>query len=93
MNVKLFLAEQNHGVIGITYIFSNKYSSKVPEKVRLSDVRRGAGGRSSFSGIVATVFGATGFTGRYVCNKLGKIGSQVSTISYLVNHLKMIYFC
>ncbi|KAL5007556.1 hypothetical protein ScPMuIL_016362 [Solemya velum] len=43
----------------------------------VSSLRRGRGGRSSFSGIVATVFGASGFVGRYVVNKLGKIGSQV----------------
>jgi NADH dehydrogenase (ubiquinone) 1 alpha subcomplex subunit 9 len=34
------------------------------------------GGRQSVSGITATVFGAYGFLGRYVVNRLGRIGSQ-----------------
>lgn len=37
----------------------------------------GSRSRSSVSGIIATVFGATGFLGRYVVNRLGRIGSQV----------------
>jgi len=51
------------------------------------------GGRSSVSGIVATVFGCTGFLGRYVVTNLGNIGSQVvlpfrgEEKSY--NHLKV----
>lgn len=36
----------------------------------------GRGGRCSVSGVVATVFGATGFMGRYVCNRLGQQGGQ-----------------
>lgn len=35
------------------------------------------GGRHSVSGLIATVFGATGFSGRYVVNRLGRIGTQL----------------
>ncbi|KAK7098176.1 NADH dehydrogenase [ubiquinone] 1 alpha subcomplex subunit 9, mitochondrial-like isoform X2 [Littorina saxatilis] len=55
-----------------TVVISKRHSSQ-----DLPAMKRGRGGRSSFSGIVATVFGASGFVGRYVCNRLGKIGSQV----------------
>lgn len=39
--------------------------------------RRGRGGRVSISGMTATVFGATGFLGRYIVNELGKTGTQI----------------
>jgi NADH dehydrogenase (ubiquinone) 1 alpha subcomplex subunit 9 len=37
----------------------------------------GPGNRSSVSGGVATVFGATGFVGKYVVNELARRGTQV----------------
>lgn len=70
--------------MSIVYIKSAQYSSD--GRPNLAAYKRGTGGRSSFNGIVATVFGCTGFVGRYVCNKLGKIGTQVTSVdSFLYN--------
>jgi NADH dehydrogenase (ubiquinone) 1 alpha subcomplex subunit 9 len=38
---------------------------------------RGQGGRSSLGGHTVTVFGATGFLGRYIVNRLARRGCQV----------------
>jgi NADH dehydrogenase (ubiquinone) 1 alpha subcomplex subunit 9 len=49
---------------------------------RIQDIattKQGPGGRSSVSGLTATVFGATGFVGRYLVNALGKSGTTVVT--------------
>ncbi|KAI9189951.1 Protein-lysine N-methyltransferase efm5 [Blastocladiella emersonii ATCC 22665] len=42
-------------------------------------IKYGAGGRSSVSGLTVTVFGCTGFLGRYLVNRLGQVGSAVVT--------------
>lgn len=59
----------------------------------VSAVARPAG-RQSVSGIVATVFGASGMLGRFVVNYLGQVGSQVvvpyrSADGMNVRHLKL----
>lgn len=79
----IFFTEQQTGALGAVCVKA-KYSTDAPRELKttnLASLKRGTGGRSSFNGIVATVFGATGFVGRYVCNKLGKSGSQVCLIS------------
>ncbi|CAN2387382.1 NADH dehydrogenase ubiquinone 1 alpha subcomplex [Pristimantis euphronides] len=53
-------------------------------------IPRGKPGRSAVSGVVATVFGATGFLGRYVVNRLGRIGSQV-VIPYRCDQYDVMY--
>lgn len=57
--------------------------------------RYGLGGRSSNSGITATVFGAYGFVGRYLINELGACGSRVYVpfrgCELEVRHLKPMF--
>jgi len=59
-------------------------------------IPQGAGGRSSWSGQAATVFGATGNIGHTLINNLGRIGSSVtiphrnSTEAYRVQDLRIM---
>lgn len=73
------IARHQTGALGMVYLKANSYSTDAPRTLKstnLSSMKRGTGGRSSFNGMVVTVFGCTGFVGRYVANKFGKIGSQ-----------------
>lgn len=66
------------GQVGVTGVQLRHSSDvRVIPNPSLSALKRGRGGRSSFNGNVVTVFGASGFLGRYICNRLGKTGSQV----------------
>jgi len=67
------------------------YSSEVrrPREMNTAAMKRGRGGRSSFSGDVVTVFGSNGFLGRAITNRLGKNGSQI-ILPYRGEHYKMM---
>eukprot|EP00090_Calanus_glacialis_P006165 TRINITY_DN1483_c0_g1_i1.p1 TRINITY_DN1483_c0_g1~~TRINITY_DN1483_c0_g1_i1.p1 ORF type:complete len:443 (-),score=135.49 TRINITY_DN1483_c0_g1_i1:111-1397(-) len=69
---------------------SCNYASEVrPRKIDTASMKRGRGGRSSFSGDVVTVFGGNGFIGRGIANRLGKNGSQ-TIYPYRGEHYKML---
>ncbi|KAG2328587.1 hypothetical protein Bca52824_011315 [Brassica carinata] len=56
---------------------NRRYSSSLATKGVGHLARKGTGCRSSVSGIVATVFGATGFLGRYLVQQLGELGVEL----------------
>ena len=60
----------------ISQLYRYTPNTTLAPSLSLSELTR-PGGRQSVSGVVATVFGASGFLGRYAVNHLGLIGSQV----------------
>ncbi|KAL4402601.1 Protein-lysine N-methyltransferase Efm5 [Malassezia pachydermatis] len=62
-------------------VFTREYSQDllIKQRTGMPQVARGpfGMGRNSTNGSIATVFGATGFMGRYLVSKLAKAGTQV----------------
>jgi len=74
----------------VNIVPSCNYASEVrPREINAAAMKRGRGGRSSFSGDVVTVFGANGFIGKGVVNRLGNNGSQM-VLPYRGEHYKMM---
>ncbi|XP_060838135.1 NADH dehydrogenase [ubiquinone] 1 alpha subcomplex subunit 9, mitochondrial [Rhopalosiphum padi] len=93
-NVKVLINRNLSLAVCSTPHYSTESSEpRVIKNPSLSQLKRGTGGRSSFNGVVATVFGATGLLGGNLINKLGKIGTQLIIPyrgdAYFIRELKL----
>ncbi|KAL3104128.1 hypothetical protein niasHS_002155 [Heterodera schachtii] len=95
--VQLLPCYRNMITSKLQYSTTENVPVNVPEPVisssNMAQFRKGAGGRSSFSGNVITVFGNTGFTGRRVVNRLARHANQLilpyRCDSYFLRELKV----
>ena len=55
-----------------------------------ASLKRGTGGRSSFNGIVCTIFGCSGFVGGFLPIRLGKFGTQASEYKLLTLRFQIV---
>lgn len=60
-----------------TSVLQQRNRNYASEPISLSKLKRGTGGRSSFNGLVVTVFGASGYLGKHIVTHLGRMGAQV----------------
>ncbi|XP_003403046.1 NADH dehydrogenase [ubiquinone] 1 alpha subcomplex subunit 9, mitochondrial isoform X1 [Bombus terrestris] len=77
---KVVRVTKNQNVGPVTYaVQSYDYSSqpRVIKNPTMANLKRGTGGRSSFNGIVCTIFGCSGFIGNSLSIRLGKTGTQL----------------
>ncbi|KAK1123390.1 hypothetical protein K0M31_008100 [Melipona bicolor] len=76
----IFWATRNQNVGFISSAIRSCAYSTEPRIIKnptTASLKRGTGGRSSFNGIVCTIFGCSGFVGRSLPIRLGKIGTQL----------------
>ncbi|VDL31470.1 unnamed protein product [Hymenolepis diminuta] len=75
-------------------VFHQQNRGYAAEPISLTNLKRGTGGRSSFSGLIVTVFGASSYLGKHIVQHLGRIGAQVivpyRSDPYFIRDLKVM---
>ncbi|KAL3317125.1 39kDa subunit of ndufa9, NADH:ubiquinone oxidoreductase [Cichlidogyrus casuarinus] len=63
--------------VGVCAVNAGQQRNYSVDPTLLASLKRGTGGRSSFNGMVVTVFGAHSYLGRHVVSILGRTGTQI----------------